>query len=429
MFFPRSVRRIRFARGAFLLAGLAPFCGLAIWAVHRQSDAHRDAIRRDWEQAVGLPIAVASVEHPLPGVVRARGCALATADGRPVLDLASVEVETTATEVRLGVGAIACDPAAAAALAGLAAEWLERGARFRRDVVIDVADFAWQVPDAAGRPERRPVGAVRIECVAKAGDRAVRFVRRAGDESRDEVRIVRADDGTTGGRVNVEASWGDPLPFPILAAVVGRGPVAGLPFGGTAAVRGDLDALLVDGRWSGAATGTVENIDLASCAAPLAARATGTMNAVVRRLEWRDGRLAAAEFACDASAGRIDRRLLDALVATVGCRAGSAYYGAVADRDPAFEALGCTLRIDARGIEVVGSPHLGGAIAVVDGRPLLEAPPGVVSAERVLWLVAPPGAVPVPSSGAGAWLMSVLPSAGGAVERTSRVGAESNGGF
>ena len=258
MFIARSARRIRFARAAFLIVGLLPCAGLVAWAVQRHSAAHRDAVRGDWERAVGLPIGVASVEHPLPGTIRARGCALATADGRQVLAADSVEVEASAGEVRLALAALDCDPAGAAALAGLAAEWLERGARFRRSVVIDVAAFAWTVPGASGRAERTAVGPVRIECVVQGDTRAVRVVRRGAADGADEVRVVRsagagdagAGDAHPQDHVEIEASWSEPLPLAILAAVAAQRTVADLPLGRAATVRGRLGADRIDGRWT-----------------------------------------------------------------------------------------------------------------------------------------------------------------------------------
>lgn len=432
MFIARSARRIRIARAAFLLAGVLPCVVLVAWAIQRHSAAHRDAVRREWEQAVGLPITVASVEHPLPGTVRARGCGLATADGTPVLAADTVAVEASATEVRLQFESLDCDPAGAAALAGLASEWLERGARFRRNVVIDVADFAWAVPGPSGHTEHRRIGPVRFECVVQGDTRAVRIVRRDADDGADEVRIVRAagigDAGAGDGRMEIEATCTDPLPLPILAAIAAHGPVAGLPLGRAATVRGRLDAARVDGRWTGAASGRVAGVDLASCTAAFPAGASGTMNVEVRSIEWRDGRIAACDLACDAVAGRADRRFLDALVGTLGCRPGAGFLGAAVDRERAFDAAGWEVRIDGRGIELAGSARLGGAVAVADGRPLLEPPAGIVPPERLAWLLAPPGAVYVPSSGAGAWLMSLLPQGGGPVERTSRAGGGADGG-
>jgi len=431
MFIPRSARRIRFARTAFVLGGVLPCAALIAWAVHRHSTAHRDALCAGWEEAVGLPLRVARVEHPLPGVVRARGCTLAAADGRPALDLATVDVEQSPTEVRLGIAAIECDPAGAGVLAGIAEDWLRRGARFRRDVVVDVGDLAWKVRRDDGRTERLPCGPVRIECVAQGDDRAVRIVRRGVGPGEDEVRIVRVAGADEAGeeRLDVEASLSTPLPWAIVGAIVGSGPVAALPLGASATATGRLAATRSRGRWAGSADGRIGRVDLAACTAALPAGAAGELELDVRAIEWRDGRLASADIACAAAAGRVDRRLLEALVSTVGCRPGAGFVGAVGDRAAPFDACGCVVRIGGRGIELEGDPRLRGALAVTAGRPLLDPPHGVVPAERLAWLLAPPGAVYVPSSGAGTWLMSILPPAGAAVERTSQVGGESGAGF
>lgn len=433
MFVPRSARRIRFARATFVLAAVLPAAAIVTWAVYRHSDGHRDAVLHAWEQALGLPLAATAVEHPLPGTVRVRGCTLAAADGTAVVGVDTVAVETSPAEVRLTIGALDCSPAGAALLAGLAGDWLRRGARFRRDLVIDVAAFAWDVPGAAGGAGRRFLGPVRIECVAQHGARAVRIVRRDADAGDDEVRIAWfAGDGADavgGGRLEVDATCTEPLPVAILAAVTDCG-IVGLPCGASATVWGRVSAAREAGRWRGTASGRVVGVDLAACTTMLPGGADGTMNIDATRIEWRDGRLTACACACDASAGRVARRLIDALVATLGCRAGPGYLGAPADRERGFDAAGCEVRIDGRGIEVRGSPRLGGALAIVDGRPLLEPPSGIVSPERLAWLLAPPGAVYVPSSGSGAWLMSVLPRGGDPVERTSRGEAgDAGGGF
>ncbi len=433
MFVARSARRIRLARAAFLLGGLLPCAVLATWAVHRQSAAHREAIRGRWEQAVGLPISVAAIEHPLPGAVRARGCAMAAAHGGAVLAAERVDVVSTPTEVRVGIATLECDPPGAAALAALAGEWLERGARFRRDVVVDVAEFSWLVVGRDGRPERRPLGAIRIECVAKEGGRAVRIVRRDADDGADEVRIVRAateGDANGPGRLDLEAMLSEPVPMAILAAVVAEdGPLRRLSLGSAALVSGRLTAARAGGGWSGTATGRIVGVDLAACTAGLPAGASGCMDLDVAGLAWRDGRLESADVVCAAAGGRVDRRLLESLVATVGCRPGPAYGEALADREFGFEAFGCRMCIDGRGIGLSGVNGHGGSLAHVDGRSLLDPPANAVPIERLVWLLAAPDAVYVPSSGAGAWLMSWLPGGGGSVGRTSRAESSASGGF
>jgi hypothetical protein len=103
MFVARSAARVRLARIAFLLLGLAPAAGLVAWAAHRRSDAHRAGIERRWQEAVGLPLTIGRVEHPRPGVVRGRDCVLPATPDRPAILLPLVEVESSADEDRIRV--------------------------------------------------------------------------------------------------------------------------------------------------------------------------------------------------------------------------------------------------------------------------------------------------------------------------------------
>ena len=117
MFVARSAARVRLARLAFLVLGLAPAAGLVAWAVHRRSDAHRAAVERRWQEAIGLPLVVGAVEHPRPGVLRGRECRLPAADGGPPIQLPLVEVESSADEDRIRVPTFTCDAAAATVIA------------------------------------------------------------------------------------------------------------------------------------------------------------------------------------------------------------------------------------------------------------------------------------------------------------------------
>ena len=63
------------------------------------------------------------------------------------------------------------------------------------------------------------------------------------------------------------------------------------------------------------------------------------------------------------------------------------------------------------------------ALVVAEGLSIVEPPVGVLPPERLAWLLAPPGAVFVPSAGPGAWLLDVMPRA----EQAARPGR--GGGF
>lgn len=401
MFIERSAGRIRFARTVFVLAGLVPCAGLVAWAVHLRSAAHREALRAEWQRAIGVSLEVEAVEHPRPGVVRARGCRVVAPDGGR-LELPAVGIETAPTEVRLRIDRLVCDAAAARLLGGLVAEWLGREARYPRDCVVEIGACTWS-PSA-------PAAGLRAECVTRDGTRAARIVLGPAAEGRGaEVRIVRtAAAGGAAARLEVDVAAPEPLPLAIVAAALGRDAAV---CGTAATVSGTLHAVREDDGWSGTGAGRFDAIDLAACTTGMQARAAGLATAVVRRLTWSRGRIQDAEVECVVGRGRVEQRFLDGLVGTVGCRPGAAYRTLAATPERSFDAAGCLLRIDGRGVELVSGPSLGGALAVVDGLALVEPPGSILPPERMAWLLAPPGAVFVPSGGPGAWLLDMLPRA------------------
>lgn len=404
MFIERSAGRIRFARTVFVLAGLVPCAGLVAWAVHLRSASHRESLRAGWQRAVGVPLEVDAVEHPRPGVVRARGCRVVAPDGGR-LTLPAVEIETAPSEVRLRIDRLVCDAAAARLLGDVVAEWLGREVRYPKDCVVEVGSFAWSNEAAAATP------GLRAECVTRDGTRAVRVVRTAGAEGRgDELRVVRTPvvEGTADDRMEVELTATEPLPLAIVLGALGRN---GPALGAAATVAGTVQAVREDGRWSGSATGRIDAIDLAVCTSGMQAHATGVAAAVVRRLAWSRGRIRDAEIECTAGRGRVEQRLLDGLVSTVGCRPGPAHRTLAGTPERSFDAAGCLLRLDGRGVELVSGSNLGGAIVVADGLAMVDPPGAVLPPERLAWLLAPPGAVFVPSGGPGAWLLDVMPRA------------------
>lgn len=399
MFIARSTARIRFTRTVFVLVAILPCAGLVSWAVHRRSPGHREAVRLEWQRAVGVPLSFASVEHPRPGVIRAIGCRLATEDG--LVEAPEIEVETVPAEVRLRISRLVCDAAAARLLGALVADWLVHAARHPQDCVVEVADFAWAMPSPAAP------AALRVECVTRSGARAVRVVRQPAAGGRiDEVRIVRttAEDDSAES-LEVDGTCSEPVPLAIVAAALGLD-VAAI---GPAAAVGTLRAFRDGDRWRGGVEGRVDGIDLAACTARLQGRASGDASALIRRLEWADGRIRDAEIECMVGPGRVEQRLLDLLVGGIGCRPGPAFHAAAAAPERTFEIAGWVLRADPRGIEIVSGRNLAGALAMSGGRAIIVPPAAVLAAERLAWLLTPPGAVSVPSAGPGAWLLDVMP--------------------
>lgn len=396
MFIARSARRVRFARTVFVMAGLLPCAALVAWAVHLRSDGHREALRMRWQQAVGLPLQVAAVEHLRPGVVRVRGCVLTAQDGGSPLAVPAVVIERTPREVRLRIERLDLSPAAAGLLAGLAAEWLSREARFPRDCVIDVGAVHWNLAGWSGLDGHEAAGRLRLECVARDGSRAIRCVLGADDGTGrpSEVRIVRsagADRGD-GNRYQVTADCPSPLPAAIVAGLLEPVSFVQLPATGTAAVSGTLETSGGAGRWNGRLAGRIERLDIASWAARAGWRGTGSADVVVRRCEWNEGRISFAEAELMAGPGELGRGLIDSLVRGLGCRPREGLFAQPPGADPRFDAAGVLVRIDDRGAEVLPPARLRGSLAVSAGKPLLDPPATVVSFPSLTsWLAGPGG--------------------------------------
>ncbi len=413
MFIERSAGRIRLTRLIFVVAGLVPCLLLAAWAVHRGSAAHRDDVRGSWQRAVGLPIDVATVAHPRPGVVTATGVVVRSAAGRPLLELPVVEVESAATEDRLVIKRARVDAAAAALLGGLAREWLRSDARHPRNCVIDVADLAWDGVQA----DVAHAESLRIECVGQGAARAIRLVRGGTDDEIRGVRTLEGEGETATERFDVQGRLSRPVPAAIVAAVAGLPPQASAAIAANATVSGDLQAAHDAGGWSGTATGRVDGLDLGGCCAAVHARAAGAVSVSVNRFVWRDGRLVDAAFLCEVGPGWVDTTLFDRLVIALGCRPGPGLQAAAETR--AFDAAGCLLELDGGSVVVRSADTLAG-LATSQGVVLLEPPAAPVAFERFAWMVSPPAASFVPADGPGAWLMSIVPTAPGGAPRAMR---------
>lgn len=414
MFIERSTAKIRGVRTLFVVLGLVPCAGLVAWALLRHSPAHRDSIRREAERAIGMPLAVGAVEHIRPGAVRLRDCVLVAPAGRPLLTLPEIEVETSASEVRLRLPTVSCSPAAAAALAGVARAWLEEPVRFAKALVIDVGSMTWERSgveqtshDAAAfaGDESFPL---RIECVAVRDSRAVRVHRVDRGQEGDEVRVIAIAGSPR--RHEIRARVYTPTPWSVVQALVP--PAFGrIGLGPAAMVSGEIDASMAGGGWSGVATGLVEGGRLEDMAAGGRYQIEGPLTVEVERLEWHAERLVALSATASAVRGTVAQSLLGALVTTFGCRAGPAFQSLSGEPLRAFDDLAVRVAVDSRGLRLSAGENRNGSLARRQGLSLLDEPAGVLSLDRLAWLLGPANAPAVPVSAATSWLMGILPSA------------------
>ena len=435
MFVEQSAGRIRCVRMLFVLGGFMPCMGLVTLALWRSSDTHSSTIRRGWEESLGVPLAIESVEHLRPGAIRLHGLDVLAPSGETVLSVHALDVEMSAGEVRLTLDRLECTPRAAALLAGLAGDWLRHPERFSRAWVVDVAAVEWSSDQSdQNGTHRSELPAIRrdilevaqsglhAECVSSDGVRAVRVRRQP--EAADEVRVrltgmsgVLGEGGAMAGspeRLEVSASIEEPLPLAIVAAVAGAWAQSPLPFGegvfgSSARARGTVEAVRENHAWSGDLAGLVEQIDLAACTSGLACRASGEATVLIKKMRFDAGRLTAGDYHCSASAGRIGQDMLEGMKAHLGCRSGPAFVSLAREQVRNFDDASCSLQIDERGLVLRALGDRDGAIMRRHGLSILQEPSVAVVTERLAWLFSPPGLVPVPASAASAWILSIMP--------------------
>lgn len=415
MFIERSADRIRLVRTAFVLAGLLPFAVLAAWAAWRHSTGHLAAVRRECERAIGLPLRIGRVEHPRPHCFRLRPCAVLSPNGTVLVTVPVVEVERSPSEVRLRLPRLECTAEAARMLAAVAGGWLRDPVADSRAWIIDVGDFRWAAGPEPRRPDDPPAGtppnALHVECVAADGTRAIRV--RRGPHSADEVRVRSTFvAGMAAERLEVSGSVVEPLPAAAVAALVGPDLGRSLAaLGADAGLRGGVEAVCDGGRWSGSAQGRIERVDLAACTAGSRHHLAGEASVSMPVFEWEAGRLTRCRLECVATRGVIGQGLLDALVTSLGCRAGPAYRSLAGDSVRAFDELAFGIQVDRQGTVLRAAADRGGALALRQGLSLLDEPVARMPNERLAWLFPRTDSMPVPASDAGLWLMSVLPAA------------------
>ncbi|MFM8704148.1 MAG: hypothetical protein ACKOHG_09850 [Planctomycetia bacterium] len=410
MFIEQSAGRIRFLRTLFVLAGILPCALLVGFAVWRHSARHVEAVERECEALLGMPLEVGGVRHLRPGAMRLEAVALLAATGEPILALPALDVEVSATEVRLAAQRLECTPRVVAALAELGGAWLDEPERFTKAWVVDVAEVVW--PAEPGAAAMRPSG-IHAEGALAADARAVRVRREP--QGRDEIRVqssprVGAADAAGGRRIELHAVIDEPLPVALVAAMAGLPSAAAGAAGPAAVVQGSMAAVHEAGRWSGALSGALGRIDLASLTARAMHRMTGEADLEVTALDFAHGRLVTGEANLSAVAGRVPQDFLNAVVNVLGCRTGPAFRSLAAEVVRGYDDVACRVRIDGRGLAIRAPGDRAGAVMRFQGLALLEEPAEPVPAERLAWLLAPPGRVPVPASDATAWLISRLPN-------------------
>ncbi|MFZ4733670.1 MAG: hypothetical protein ACOYK7_14105 [Pirellulales bacterium] len=397
MFVERSAGRIRLVRRLFILCGLAPLAGLVAVAAWRHGDTRRGWLEDRIAAALSAPVSIGAVTDSRPGVMVLEDVVVGdTAAGTGLaVRLARVRVEESTDEIRLAIDAWECPPGVAPVLARLLRAWQDGEYRFRRHWVVDCGRLGWGTESSAPALER-----VRVECVAADRSRAVRIhgVTAGGDGV--DVRILRMQEGA-GGEVRFEGElrFGAPVPAAVVAGVLGLGRTVGAA---TATLQGEARFAWGADGWSGRCSGVADGVPLGNLTAGLPYGVDGGASVAVDHAEIRFGRLVDARFECRAVRGTISRRLVAAAIDWLGCRPVRALSG---DADIPYREMAWGCRLGDHGIELVG---LGtdASILADEAGPLVAPPVGVMPADRLAWLVSPPGLPVVPAS---SWTGVLLP--------------------
>ena len=399
MFVAQHAARSRVVRTTFVVACLIPCAGLVAWAGWRRTDAHRDRLVREWEGTLGMPLAVGRVEHLRPGALRLVDVALP--DGREgvTVRVPRVDVESSATEVRIRLSDLTGTPTAIAAAVRVARAWLDEPARFNRNVVIDIGRFGFGAAETAGR------AGMRIECVGAEAGRAIRL--RAEPENGEWLVVqALAGPGVQGKRLSVRGQVATPVPVSVVAPTLGWSAGGA---GGTsrASLTGSIDAEVGASGWEGSFSAVLADVDLAAATTAIPWHATGMARVDIDECRMVAGRVDSVRGRVVTGAGGIAQEGLEALVTTLGCRAGPGWRPAPRGTVIRFERGAASVEIDARGMRITAADQP--ALLVGAEGSLLEAPVAAASLSSVARALSPTTALAVPATPMSGWLLAIFP--------------------
>ena len=399
MFVAQQAARSRVVRTTFVVACLIPCAVLVAWAGWRRTGAHRDQLVREWAGTLGMPLAVGRVKHLRPGALRLMDVALPDGRGGESVRVPWVDVESSATEVRIRLSELNGTPTAIAAAVRLARAWLDEPTRFDRNVVIDIGRFGFGAAETAGR------AGMRIECVGAEAGRAIRL--RAEPENGEWLVVqALAVAGVQGKRLSVRGQVATPVPLSAVAAALGWS--AGAAGGtGLATLAGSIDAEVGGSGWDGSFSAVLADVDLAAVTTAIPWHATGMARVDIDECRMVAGRVDSVRGRVVTGAGGIAQEGLEALVTSLGCRAGPGWRPAPRGTHIRFERGAASVEIDERGMRITAANQ--SALLVGADGSLLEPPVAAVSLSSVARALSSTTAPAVPATPMSGWLLSFFP--------------------
>jgi len=402
MFVAQQAARSRTVRTAFVVACLVPCAGLVAWAGWRRTATHRERLVRQWEGALGVPLVVGRIEHLRPGVLRLVDVALPDGNGGESARLSRVEVESSATELRLRVSGLTATPTAIAAAVRLAGAWLGEPTRFGRNVVIDIGRF--DIGAGAADMAEAGRGGLRIECVGGEAGRAIRM--RAEPENGEWLvvqALARAADGEK--RLSVRGRMSTPVPVGTLAPALGWG-APGAEGMDRTTVAGSIDAEVGGSGWEGSFSAVLAGVDLAAITGAIPWHANGIARVDIEECRMVGGRVESIRGRVAIGAGGIGQEGLETLVTALGCRAGPGWRQAPPGSQVPFVHGAAAIELDAHGLRITAADPP--ALLIGAGGSLLEPPVGAVSLSSVARALSPTTTVAVPATPMSRWLLTIF---------------------
>jgi hypothetical protein len=322
----------------------------------------------------------------------------------------SVSVVTSESEVRVAVDSFVPTGDTAEFVVGLVRRWLSEPVQFNKNYVIDIKRFSWHSSNSA---EGKDVWPLRIECVSAGSGRAIRFFKRDG--SQDEIRIVRTSDHKKSGEhpkgdvTEVEVNASDPIPVPLITAVLSECGSSQWRFGDKATFTGQVHISNRDDDWTAECVGRFKQIDLGATTSLLPSHIQGVGEIILNRFVWSQRRMELCDCVCVADRGEVEQVWIDRLVTLLGCRVEDAYHQLSGSQVRSFQRLGFGLVIDSGGMRLRALPGRSGCLLESQGLPVILEPTETATLDRLAWLLSGTTPAAVPGTDVTAWLLSVLP--------------------
>ena len=404
MFVEQSTVKIWRVRSAFILLCVVPTLCLSYWAGIRQSVAHREHIAYKASRLLGRRVHIESMTYPQPGCLMLSDVTVAGQS------FSNVSVVTSESEVRLTVDNVVPRRDTAVFVVGLVRRWLSEPVQFNKNYVIDIENFSWQ---NSSFTEDGNVWPLRIECVSAGSGRAIRFFKR--DSSQDEIRIVRTSNRMQNGErlkgygTEVEVNASDPIPVPLINAVLSECGSSQWQFGEKATFTGQVCISNRDDDWAAECVGRLKQIDLGATTSLLSSHIQGDGEITLNRFVWSHKRMELCDCVCVADRGQIEQVWIDRLVTLLGCRIEDAYHQLSGSHVRSFQRLGFGLVIDSGGLRLRALPGRSGCLLESQGMPVILEPTETATLDRLAWLLSGTTPAAVPGTDVTAWLLSVLP--------------------